>query len=1104
MSVDSRKKLTAFYDSGKVVVTSEFVNSMFGGLHGTSAGDIIASVDPDDPRIIGHLHDGTHADGRAGKIDLSNHVQGKLGHVNLGDGTVRVNNIQCYPEALKENAIPEFVVDPVTGEKCYYLNIEHTGEGGGDPTDPAGEDTEIQFNDVGSFGTQGGFVFEKEDSDGLRNGKMGINIQRMKQNEPFALSVYGDEQIYSDALLGNEVPIGITGDEAWQFYVWRFMHGGFSEAARVDEKLLKYSATHDAEAQLEQLVFFRDENQAFALEHFEYWDSVMEDRRDEFIAHNGELYPGNTVAEIGPGGDGLYPRYNMGPNIELDSYLVETMLLTDLDPEDFWGSLEVCFDSWIEYNNEVVKFFHINEDNWSYDDAKALYNPFGGGLSFLETKVRWAWLVEYQKAYGLLSRAIAINKRLEERISFIESNSIAYGTAWMCMGTNHPSGDQKPYPSRWYKYSYTISESSGQPNAYIAPGIDFYPWGKLGQGAGGIMGNGVAPNALDGGTALHTATYFDAKCRPLSEDNFLSNIEVPLETSVGEHFVYFRTRKSFDYVTLDEARFAIIVEPTSNNDQLSIESHKLEELLDGDLHVFGLITGGGDKGIRIHQEDSGEGNLRIGINLDKNEMPEAELHIRGESGRCSPMLDGHQSTPLIIEDIPKCDWDFGDPKPDLRGVLLVNEDGHVFVNEGIQCQSVDNIVAAALAAGAGGGLAMAAGWNEGEITFADAAGNLGRNEAVSWNVDENDPVFRLMNMLASDAVGSRESSIVMRGLASDSAEHDLASISASAATPFAVAPNGRLIFSTNDGTALEDVFIIDHNGWVRISNGAGASVSMPARRLHIEHDNAAEPPLRIQTVPEGPGDTLLIDSSGDVWKSASMMHDSSGLVGILGGIVAAPVRRLHIEHDNATEPPLRIETVPTGVGDNLLIDSAGDVWRSSSGARFVTARVDVTLTAGIEEGSPVVINSYSAGLINVVRYGEGSVATASGTDPVFGIATTDANAGDEIIIQTYGVCTNANVRTFGVNPAAAVPPGTPLVAHSATDWAGYTPAITADPIWAAPSMSGSGSIMVPQNVSFIGYLLEEISASDNDNNLPGWEGVGFTDTSSKAIFIQPG
>ena len=104
MSVDSRKKLTAFYDSGKVVVTSEFVNSMFGGLHGTSEGDIIASVNPNDPRIIGHLHDGTHADGHAGKIDLVDHVKNELGHLNLANGAVRKRNIQS--NTTKKQKVP--------------------------------------------------------------------------------------------------------------------------------------------------------------------------------------------------------------------------------------------------------------------------------------------------------------------------------------------------------------------------------------------------------------------------------------------------------------------------------------------------------------------------------------------------------------------------------------------------------------------------------------------------------------------------------------------------------------------------------------------------------------------------------------------------------------------------------------------------------------------------------------------------------------------------------------------------------------------------------------------------------------------------------------
>ena len=64
MSVDSDATLTKF-ESTVTVVTSDFANSIFGGLYGSGEA---ASLDPNDPRVRGHVHDGDHADGHLKKI----------------------------------------------------------------------------------------------------------------------------------------------------------------------------------------------------------------------------------------------------------------------------------------------------------------------------------------------------------------------------------------------------------------------------------------------------------------------------------------------------------------------------------------------------------------------------------------------------------------------------------------------------------------------------------------------------------------------------------------------------------------------------------------------------------------------------------------------------------------------------------------------------------------------------------------------------------------------------------------------------------------------------------------------------------------------------
>lgn len=159
----TNKKLTKF-KSATTIVTADYANSIFGGLYGSSEAD---SLSADDPRVVGHVHDGAHEDGHASKILLTNgaHVRGYLANANLGgtDGTtpaVRYSNIMCYSDAtygspaarraaaaaggydLEILAIPEYTEDPTTGEKCYYLDLSNSA---------GGIDGSIQYNQGGSF-----------------------------------------------------------------------------------------------------------------------------------------------------------------------------------------------------------------------------------------------------------------------------------------------------------------------------------------------------------------------------------------------------------------------------------------------------------------------------------------------------------------------------------------------------------------------------------------------------------------------------------------------------------------------------------------------------------------------------------------------------------------------------------------------------------------------------------------------------------------------------------------------------------------------------------------------------------------------------------------
>lgn len=116
MAIDSSTKLTKF-GSGSTIVTADFANSMFGGLYGTTEGD---SLDADDPRVAGHVHDGVKADGHAQKINLVNHVTSQLTNSNLADDAVTKRNIQSFTN--ESSAIP--VSEVIDGTTYYYLDID--------------------------------------------------------------------------------------------------------------------------------------------------------------------------------------------------------------------------------------------------------------------------------------------------------------------------------------------------------------------------------------------------------------------------------------------------------------------------------------------------------------------------------------------------------------------------------------------------------------------------------------------------------------------------------------------------------------------------------------------------------------------------------------------------------------------------------------------------------------------------------------------------------------------------------------------------------------------------------------------------------------------
>jgi hypothetical protein len=114
MTISSSNKLTK-YTTGTVIV-SDVANSWFGGLYGSFEGSFL---DSSDPRVFGHIHDGEKADGHASKINLVNHVVGKLQNAHLGDEAVHKRNVGSF--LSQTPAIPEYEV--IGGNTYYYLNL---------------------------------------------------------------------------------------------------------------------------------------------------------------------------------------------------------------------------------------------------------------------------------------------------------------------------------------------------------------------------------------------------------------------------------------------------------------------------------------------------------------------------------------------------------------------------------------------------------------------------------------------------------------------------------------------------------------------------------------------------------------------------------------------------------------------------------------------------------------------------------------------------------------------------------------------------------------------------------------------------------------------
>jgi len=1156
MSVDSRKKLTAFYDSGKVVVTSEFVNSMFGGLHGTSEGDIIASVDPNDPRVVGHLHDGIHADGHAAKINLENHVEGQLRNISLGDGAVRKSNIQCYPEALKHNAIPEFEVDPDTGEKCYYLNLDLPSGGG----EPAGSDTEIQFNDGGEFGSQPGYVFKKESQENKKDGSMGINVQDIERNLPYALSVYGDEQIYSDESLAESVDLSIVFDHPT---VGRnlILDGDGSYGIKKINDVIHFDSSfgrqafidkhndHIADVLLKLLNVFAPNspffNEKYLLPDFHprNWlasDFALAKNKAQIQAMDGGVeffdeainaFPeplpleGTTISQVIERRDELNNVYLSLIEKFKNFFNVMKDEQTSLTPYDYsMGPKYRNTASGIRETADGVyqgALYNHNNGNhpWSTDRDVVPDDLDEIGKFFIY------WIVSDMRSNKNSSQLIDI----EYQKIVDDYNNLERVFAKVSVPLDTSAGRGTVKSDRWYKLSYSIRTNIGSAKLNI-PNLSRKKSGSIGS------------------------------------IGYLTSKNLELDTEVGNHYLYFKSNSCLNKIKpgglynpdgntalVPSLVFEFISD--SPGEIIELENLELSELVDGNLHVSGIINGGGSRGLRFGED----GGLGVGLTRSefwKNstdalkrqeynnsfaERPQAELHIRGETGRLHYDPDDADDqrknfwlTPVIIEDIPPCSWeDNGQERfvNDIRGTLVINESGRVYVNEKIKCES------------AGGGIQQLNG-GQGELVFLGSGGILESDRAIAIDkfnlvnpsvtlIDshDSDNPFSFSSFQFSSAEDDGTGTEVVSPLGSITYLRDnlvnlnpnqmlnMSSSGGSSSTQF-IPPSGMINIGTTrsflgtqvglrvssermvaigDVESLHEVVLSSSVGTFGLDNGRKYKITENPNGFDFTQFGA----------PSSDVDQIFIYEGEDIQAGDPIFSDPSAKVGRVND--GHNNRTLEVVNVTPGKPPVRfggltIADQSSEVGPSLLVNSEGDLFENKGGAQFVKAKLHSSITS-IPSGSPVVMHSFdsSDGCMVVTTNGNGrmnaalgvTVSSSAGIDEtVLGVSAESAQADEIFNVQIAGEFIG-DARIFlpglsGMTPPAqqtpgfVIPAGTHVRVFHNTTWQNrhfntdIPSLVSGSPTetWIVPEFSTSGSnqgfINNGSGRATVGYLLEDI------------------------------
>jgi hypothetical protein len=106
------------------ILTEWALNKLYGGLYGTDAG---AEYEADDPLNAGHIHDGTHDDGHAQKINLANHVVGELDGVMIQDASIPLSKIsdELYVTVNQAPDDGNFAVDGDANRKFFVFKADN-------------------------------------------------------------------------------------------------------------------------------------------------------------------------------------------------------------------------------------------------------------------------------------------------------------------------------------------------------------------------------------------------------------------------------------------------------------------------------------------------------------------------------------------------------------------------------------------------------------------------------------------------------------------------------------------------------------------------------------------------------------------------------------------------------------------------------------------------------------------------------------------------------------------------------------------------------------------------------------------------------------------